>query len=228
MIFNDEMIFIHNGKTGGTSCSNYLLKNLKRPVYNCNNDNPKAYKAELGDIIHQKGIARHCTLSEALTFINQLNGKQLKDFKKVVVVIRHPYTLEFSFYNHLKKKDIIKRRQEKSGKLLQLASGNFNDFIEKAGFHRPNHPQEAYFLVDNKIPANVELVRFEQLSTDFPKAVAEFISNDASPEFPHANRTDYNLSLNAALTEEIRELIYQKHKFMFDSGLYARSLPASL
>ncbi len=32
MIFSDGFLFIHIGKTGGMSCSQFLLNNLKTPV----------------------------------------------------------------------------------------------------------------------------------------------------------------------------------------------------
>jgi len=221
MIFNDNMIFIHIGKTGGMSCSNYLLKNLNGNVYNCHD---KAFeemaKWPIDGIIPKSGIARHCTLAEALKFIEQVNGKQLADFKKVVVVIRHPFTLEYSFYKHLQKPK-VKELRKKNPKLIELAEGNFKNFVEKAGYHRKGCPQEAFFLLDNKIPPCIAFVRFEQLNTDFPRIVAPFTKTGDSSSFPHTNRTNYQSKIDQELTEEVRYLIYQKHKFMFDSGLYS-------
>ena len=66
MIFNDRMMFIHIGKTGGSSCSDYLLHNLQGPAWNCHADADREL-APLGiEGMHPRtDIKRHCTLPEA-------------------------------------------------------------------------------------------------------------------------------------------------------------------
>jgi len=221
MVFNNDLIFIHIGKTGGLSCSAYLINNLQPPVFNCHKEVFVAMKMlKVDSIIPRADIDRHCTLAEALEYIQKLNGKQLKDFKKVVAVIRHPYTLEYSFYKHLQKTAVRMRRKQNS-RAIELANGDFKTFLAKAGYHRNNLTQDDYVRVDNQIPSCVELVRFEQLSAAFPKAVSPFIRKGAMYPFPHFNCTKYQAKIRKELTDEVKELIYQKHKFMFDSGLYS-------
>lgn len=221
MIFNNDLIFIHNGKTGGMSCSDYLLRNLRRPVFNCHRR-----AAEEVPHLHMEGIEaiveikRHCTLAESLAFISQFNGRTLSDFQRVVGVIRHPFTLEYSFYKHLQKPQVRERRK-KNTELMRLADLDFKTFVKEAGYHRRNHPQEAFFSVDGEIPPQVELVKFEELSTAFPKAVAPFLLSETTAEFPHHNRTAYESSVVAQFTDEVRELLYRKHQFMFDRGFYS-------
>ena len=223
MIFNNDLIFIHIGKTGGMSCSIYLLNNLQPPVYNCHSDAfNETKKLKIDGIIPQSDIDRHCTLAEALQLIQELDGRQLKDFKKVVAVIRHPYTLEYSLYKHLQKPSVRRRRKSKK-RLLELANGDFKTFVAKAGYHRDNLTQDDYFCLDGEIPNSVELIRFEQLTVAFPRAVSQFFRKEAVYPFPHRNRTNYQIDINEMLTDEVKELIYQKHKYMFDSRLYSRS-----
>jgi hypothetical protein len=223
MIFNEDMIFIHIGKTGGMSCSHYLLHNLRGQVHNCHQTAAdELKKLGLGNkgIVSLDGIHRHCTLRESLDFIHAYNGSTLESFEKIVAVVRHPFSLEFSYYNHLKKPAVRKLRS-KNTDLVKLADGSFESFIKESGYHRPNHPQEAFFLLNNEMPDNLELIKFEQIQTNFPASVENFLSPDASYSFPARNKTDYKEQLRDFLSDEVKEQLYQKHRYMFDSGLYS-------
>jgi hypothetical protein len=222
MIFNDRMMFIHIGKTGGSSCADYLIHNLQGPAYNCHAD-ADLELAPLGIAgVHPRtDIKRHCTLPEALAYVHAFDGRTLADFEKIVTVIRHPYTLEYSHYHYMKRPDVREREKGNPG-LLERTSGDFADFVARAGYHRKDTPQEGYFLVDGKVPANVQLVRYEELPDTFVRAVAPFLKPDASFAFPYTNRTGYDGDVLAELTDEIEAGIYRKHRYMFDSGLYVR------
>ena len=206
------------------SCADYLLHTLQPPVYHCNHEVFALTKyLKMDGIVPIPDIDRHCTLREALDFIGQFNGKQLRDFAKVVAVIRHPYTLEYSFYKHLQKPRVRERRKNET-RLLELANGDFKTFVEKAEYHREGHTQDDFVRLGNEIPSCVELVRFEQLPVAFPEAVSRFIRKEGGYPFPHHNRTAYQSNICKELTDDVKELIYQKHKFMFDSGLYSTTI----
>ena len=223
MIFNENFIFIHIGKTGGMSCSEYLLNNLKPPVFNCHVDalkevvpyNPK-------DVTPLTGIGRHSTLAEALRFIGKENGKMLADFEKVVAVVRHPYSIEYSYYQHLRKPQIKERRRKRSPHLVDLAEGDFKTFVEHAGYHRDGASQDSFFRIDGDVPENVELLKFEELAAALPIAIAPFKKAGPEHPFPHRNKSKYQTELSKLLTPEVEELIYQKHRFMFDNDIYQR------
>jgi hypothetical protein len=224
MIFNNDLIFIHIGKTGGLSCSDYLLHNLQPPVYNCHHDAAAEVKRlKIDGVVPRPDISRHCTLTEALDYVARFSGKQLKDFAKVVAVIRHPYTLEYSFYSHLQKPRVRERRKEEA-RLLELAQGDFKTFVQEAGYHRKDHTQDDFVRLGAEIPNCVELVKFEQLPAAFPEAVSRFVKKANVRSLPHHNRTEYQSNLHEKLTDDVKELIHQKHKFMFDSGLYSTTL----
>jgi len=220
MVFNQNLIFIHIGKTGGMSCTRYLLEHLELPVYNGSksaeefSNAPKLKRATPLTDIH-----RHCTLAEALKFIRTFCGKTLGDFKKVIAVIRHPYTLEYSYYRHIQKPHILEKNRN-NPYTAKLAKADFKTFINMSGYHRRNHPQESFFLLENQVPDSLELVRFEELSTTFPAVVAPFIHEQANRTFPGLNQTNYATDIEEHLSPEIKKLIYEKHKYMFDSGLY--------
>lgn len=228
MIFNDDLIFIHIGKTGGLSCAQYLLRHLRAPVYNCHYDaHEETQRLQRGDEVQAiTSVHRHCTLQEALGPIAASTGKKLNDFTKVVAVIRHPYTLEYSFYKHLQKTRVRERRKDNK-RLLELADSDFKSFVKHAPFHRAGHAQESFFQLDGVTPPNVELVRFEDLPASFISAVGPFCRSTDAESFPHANRTTYDKELSGLLTDKICRLLQVKHRFMFDSGLYSRD-PSSI
>jgi len=96
--------------------------------------------------------------------------------------------------------------------------------VAKAEYHRKDTTQDDFIRLDKEIPSCVELVRFEELAVSFPKSVSHFIRKGATSPFCHANRTEYKTNIREVLTDEAKELLYQKHKFMFDSGLYSTNL----
>lgn len=120
------------------SCSKYLLSVLKPPVYNCHIDakkNPPPQVIE-GDVIPITTINRHCTLSAANEHIQRITQIPVSKRKKVIVVIRNPYKLEYSLYRHLQKPYVIERRIGKDQELIKLAQGGFKEFFRKSGYHR--------------------------------------------------------------------------------------------
>src|SRR5690554_6096167 len=227
MIFNDRLMFIHIGKTGGSSCADYLIHNLQGPAWNCHAD-ADLELAPLGiDGMHLRtDIKRHCTLAEALAYVHAIDGRTIDVFEKIVTVVRNPYRLEYSHYHYMKRPD-VRARESGNPALLERTSGDLRDFAARAGYHRKDTPQEGYFLLDGGIPRNLELVRHETLAEDFPRAVAPFLKPGASFPFPHVNRTGYEGSVDDEMDAGVEELIYRKHRYMFDSGLYARRLVAA-
>ncbi len=224
MIFNDRLMFIHIGKTGGSSCSDFLIHNLQGPAWNCHADaDLELAPLAMEGMLSRTDIKRHCTLAEAATYVHALDGRRLSDFERIVAVIRDPYTLEYSHYHYMRL-PAVREREKGNPALLERTSGDLLDFVRRAGYHRKDTPQEGYFLVDGGLPPNVRLVRYEQLEHEFREAVAPFLRPDAAFPFPHANRTGYSSRVEEVITEEIEMLIYAKHRYMFDSGLYPRRL----
>ncbi|GAB5451925.1 MAG: hypothetical protein Hals2KO_22530 [Halioglobus sp.] len=217
MIFNDDIVFIHIGKTGGMSCASYLLQSLKPPIYNCH-----AEAAEEGDTLARDGIIplvtvnRHCTLRAANEHILRLTGRSALDRQKIIAVIRNPYELEYSFYRHLQKPEVIARRRAKAPALLALAQGNFRDFALGAGYHRENLRQEDYFLLDDELPETLQIVRYENLESAFTAAVAPYLMEGVAVEFPRLNRSGEGGALASVLDTETRHIIYRKHRYVFD------------
>lgn len=217
MIFNQQLMFIHIGKTGGTSCADYLLQTLRRPVYNCHTgaDRQQVRLQDPG-IIAVTAVQRHCTLQDAGRCMRDLTGRDIRDLKQIIAVIRNPCTLEYSYYRHMQKEAVGELRPGAGKVARELARGDFKRFIQQAGYHGPGLPQEAFFLIDGKPPDNLTLVRFENLEREFLAAVQPYTDAPVNDALPHRLKTDYALELEALLDSETRELIYQKHRYMFD------------
>lgn len=222
MVISQDIIFIHIGKTGGMSCADYLLRNLRPPIINCFIPAVKKPRIKpISGVTTALDVGRHLTLQEAEPHIQRLTGKPSAQREKILAVIRNPFTLEYSYYRHLQKPHIVKRRQKGSPKLVELAQGDFKTFVAEAGYHRVGLRQEDFFLIDGKEPENLELIRFEELSNAFPKAVEKYALATGGTDFPKLNAATGDSALQALLDEETRELLYQKHRYMFDQGYYS-------
>jgi hypothetical protein len=219
VIFNDDLLFIHIGKTGGMSCSEYLLRHLRRPVFSVHGESEQELRRlGIDDVRAARGVHRHCTLSAALRYLGDEHGRTLADFAMVIAVFRHPVTLEYSLYRHLQKPAVRTRRRAEA-QLLELAAGDFLTFVSKAGYHRPGLTQDAYVRIDGEIPDGVRIQRFESLARDFPRCVAPYTQGRG--DFPHNNRSRYDVPLREQVGVAELEAIHAKHRFLFDSGFYA-------
>lgn len=217
MVFNDDILFIHIGKTGGTSVSNYLCKTLNTPVFNVIPE--RAIKGKIG---HEKALIgrRHATLAEAKQFLSKRN-RSIDSFKEIVAVIRNPYNLEISLFNY------YKRLLENQPKILDNApkrkavvqSGNFEAFVKAKFYHRHNIHIRKYVVIEKEIPENLRIIKFENLSNAFVKIGQKY--GNGNPDFPHLNKTK-KTNLKEFITPELEPIIYNKYKWVFKKGNYAR------
>lgn len=226
MVISQDMVFIHIAKTGGMSCADFLLKHLRPPLYNCFIPAIKKPKiTSLPGVTTVTDLGRHIPLREAAPHVQRLTGKSIREVDKILAIIRHPFTLEYSYFRHLQRPFIAKQRQKGSPELVKLAQGDFKTFVKEAGYLRPGSPQEDYFLIDGERPDNLQLIRFEELSSTFPAAVKDYLVARCESEFPALNASGPSTELQSLLDEETRELIYKKHRYMFDEGYYSTDWP---
>ena len=222
MIFNNDIIFIHIGKTGGMSCARYLLENLHAPVFNCHEfAEQEMLNNPIDGVVPLADTHRHWSLQESLDYLKKSHNKNLSDFKKVLAVVRNPFSLEYSFYNHMKKPHVQKQRGPASQPIFNLADGDFTNFVRHAGYHAPGKTQDDFVRIDGEIPDLVELVRFESIDPDFINATRQYTKPASTGEFSKRNKTNYKQELAEYMSDELKDIVYKKHKYMFDSGMYS-------
>ena len=107
---------------------------------------------------------RHAALAEAADQLRVL-GRSLDDVRTVLAVIRNPYDLEvsrFAFY-----------AQSYHRGLSELAmSGDFERFCRDAGYPWGTpRPIEDWYTLDGEVPANMRLLRFEELGAGIRRDV---------------------------------------------------------
>jgi len=218
MVYNDKVLFIHIGKTGGTSAANYLCKTLDAPVFNVIPEGDQNVKS-IGHETTLKG-RRHATLEEAKTFLKTYK-KGIKSFEKIYAVIRNPYLLEISLFNYYTKlyKSGAINLDKAPRRKKAIENGVFDAFVKEKFYHRNNLNIRKYITIDNKIPENVSLIKFEELQDEFLK-IGETYGN-GNKDFPYLNKSKKG-NIRDLITPELELIIYRKYKWVFQVGNYER------
>jgi hypothetical protein len=240
MLFTDRLLFLHVPKTGGTSVTSFLIRNLPgRITLTEPADHPslagdlplpartklqlRQWRRQLGFLrhAHVRRIAgmRHETLQQASDALERL-GRKLADFEAILAVIRNPYDLEVSRFHFFRRGHLGIRglAHEYAEELAQ--AGDFAAFAERAAYHgRLPGRIEEWFEMDGETPTNLRVLRFESLESDLARELAPFcriVSTlprlNASVHAPYKNH----------LTREIESAIYSKYRWPFDRGIYSR------
>lgn len=227
MIFNKDILFLHVGKTGGSSARTYLRTILKRPIYTViSNDDKKHYTfyRKLKSRIKGEHLIfnnPHSSLKEAIAIIGQY-GLKINLFKKIICVVRNPYDLELSLYYHLRKESVresILSHQRNEGLIrMKSAEGTFEEFVSARIYHRLNMKFEDYIMLENSIPPNVEIIRFEEISEKFEE-IANIYGGGNSFKFPHLNKSERELNIED-IKLSTREIIEDKYRWIFENHYY--------
>ncbi|MGH6877774.1 MAG: sulfotransferase domain-containing protein [Rhizomicrobium sp.] len=240
MLFNDRLLFLHVPKTGGTSVTSWLIGNLRGSVTVTEPPDRLPASDRISAMARMKfGVRRlrrqlslswrpqvrrlagmrHETLGEASETLARL-GRRLEDFEAIVAVIRNPYDLEVSRFHFFGRGHLgVKGLAHEYAEELALA-GDFAAFARKAAYHgRLPGRIEDWFEIDGRMPANLRILRFENLEADLRRVLAP-LCPDASPlprlnASAHAPYKDY-------ITLEIEKAIYEKYRWPFDRGFYDR------
>ena len=217
MVFNKDILFIHIGKTGGTSAADYLCKTLLEPVYNVIPE--RAHGKQIGHEVTLDG-QRHATLEEAKVFLKKRNIK-LNSFKEIIAVIRHPYNLEISLFNYYKRllanqPQILDNAPKRKAIILK---DSFEEFVRGRFFHRHNTHIKKYLAIEGKLHPKVRIIKFENLETEFLKIGEKY--GNGNEDFPHLNKTK-STKIEEWITPEIELRLYRKYKWVFLKGKYKR------
>ena len=224
MIFCKDLLFLHVPKTGGRSVSNYLLKVLPRPIYY---SHPKSDIIPITErqtddesgVIHVVGD-QHESLVEAINIVRSF-GFDISKIPMIIAVIRNPYDLEVSRYSYLQQFRFIPPGDESHAKNQLLAIEDFEKFAIESMNHAGNErPVESYFLLNEMVPRNLRIIKFENLYDDLIEALHE-IGISEIETLPHINRSRHG-EYHKYYTRLAEDAVYRRYKWVFDSGYYER------
>lgn len=216
MVFNRDILFIHLGKTGGISVANYLCRVLRPPVVS-------VVRYDEFDKLHQVGHEimvpwkRHANLVEAEEFL-KTKHMAIQDFSSIIIVIRNPVDLDFSYYRHLRTPRYIKKLSQKPfhSARLEAAQKDYAHFAGESYTHYRGNLRD-YFEIDGIMPKNLKIVRFEKLAEEIPAIVNPYSINTIS--FPHRNKSSENFERPPLMPQAI-ESIRRKYQWIYEKGFY--------
>lgn len=210
MIWNRKILFLHTPKTAGMSMTKMLQENLTGKV--CITGPYEKTKEENVTFLPGK---RHETLVDAESFLIYRN-RSISDFEKIFCVIRNPYDLEVSRYAYLRK-----NLPQDRGKAQDIAlSSTFKDYLKEAPFFGMNPPRlHLYLTIHNCIPENLVVMRYEQLDKDIMNFMSPYLKGGFKLPFENSSKRKSHEEMYDA---EAEELCFNRHRFFFEKGFYAR------
>lgn len=215
MLLTENVLYIHVPKTGGMALTSHLMTLLPgRKLYTAPEPHPEWHAgAPEGEVEFVLG-SRHETLDEAQVVLADL-GYDVSQFSVAIAGTRNPYALEVSRYAYLQAGHSVDAGAEQD---LAMNS-DFASFTARSD-RSLSAPIHRYYTLGGQIPANLRVIRLEQLDDDLRRVMTE-LGIAASGEIIKDNesvhddyRTYYNPAAEAA--------VYERYRWIFDQGWYER------
>lgn len=224
-IYNDDLLLIHIPKCGGTSCRDYLLEHLPGAI------DSLSTAEDRGPLPIDSTPLRH---------IEEHTGRPLDSWQKIVIPIRNPYHQIVSHwsYHWTRYAQGGRHLHDRTAALHKTVTnwltdahsdfrvwyhthvrrdhglGDAVDYVRRWGFYEYWSTTE-----DGEVPPNVEFIRCESLSDDFPKAVEEFVTS--SGPFPYKRSSPHGRDPFAYMSPAALDIIHDRFRWAF-AGHYDR------
>jgi len=212
MIFTRDLLYLHVPKTGGMALTRYLLRALRSPVYYSHpSEDPRA---GVDGVVEIDGI-RHETLAEAAVTLKEY-GFQLERLPLILALLRNPYELEVSRFAYLQK-----NHPWDSGHNQRLAATGDFEVFAIGSFPHAGHarPLESYFLLDGSRPANLNIVRFENIRSELPHVLGNI--GLVLDDLPYENKSEHK-PYYTYYTAAAEAAVHARYRWVFEAGLYER------
>ena len=199
------------------SVTKYLCNVLEPPVIRIvENENFEDGKSLGYEIL--KVFKRHASLVEAKDFL-RTSGIFISDFKLIFAIVRNPVDIEYTFYKHLRKEEVIKliKPTEYNRKKIEATKGTFDEFA-KQNFTPFSGSLNDFFEINGEIPDNMKILRFDNLEKELQKILNPFIVNQYP--FSYQNNIEEK-DLKITLSNDAKINIRRKYNWIYEKGFYA-------
>jgi hypothetical protein len=215
VLFSKDVVFVHIPKTGGTSVTRYLLDVLPKPVYMYSS--PERAWDLPPEVLHvRQGL--HQSMAQTAEILTT-HGLRIEEIPLILAVIRSPYEIAVSWYSYVQTEDPVDE-----GPIGRIARNtDFEKFVttlhERFGTHS-FVKFERFLQIDGQLPANLRIVRYENLADGVRDALTS-IGIQAEAPFPWLNPSDHG-PLSEYYTPAAEEAVYESYQWVFDQGFYPR------
>jgi hypothetical protein len=215
ILFNQDVLFVHNPKTAGTSLLLYLEETLRPPVY-------RAGVKELG--------SNHPSLSLALGYACARMEVRPEDFKRIISVVRNPFAREISMYLYFRHvlnrsatvgEDLNDARIEMAVRMAgRLGFSEYLSWVwQRFGTCDIWHSRCFCRTAEGQTPENLAIVRTEHVETDIATVLAGIELQSHDSNLQSLNVSEHEASA-VSFTDHARELVTLSYRWMLDEGLY--------
>ena len=229
MILTPDFAFIHCEKTGGMSMTRYLVNAIDAPVSVVASAKSRQKTQKLCTTPERAAKVtsidgpRHGKPADALRLIED-HGLPRPDW--AFVMIRHPVDLMLSYYKHIRKPHVWKRRgldpDNLTGHVKMAVDSDFDTFVRKAKFYAHD---------DDRLMQFFEPAGFSRLDVVPLERVVEYIdlrfsgqTNAQDTELEHRNKSKDPRRAND-IDPETRAFIrqtYPRTEATYEAALEAR------
>ncbi len=220
ILFNKELLLVHNPKTAGTSLLRFLQERLTGPTH-------VAGVKEIG--------THHPSLSLALGYACAITRNRPQDFRRIIGVIRNPYDREISMYRYFRDVLCASSRAEadlNDPRLLRAVrmAGHlpFPDYLqwawEEFGTCDIWHSRCFYQTAEGRVPGNMRVLRMEALERELAVAITGLALTGEDGALPRLN-VAAPPSAAANFDGPHADLVTRSYEWVFEDGFYA-PLPA--
>ncbi len=198
-----NLAFFHIHKTGGSSFRELLKRNL-------------------GD---WKWIAKNVN-HEPLSIKKEVMGKELFNNTNIVTIIRNPIDVVVSYYTAIYSTSLSKHNKlrphvvERAPHLIEVYNKPFNEFVDWYMNCEKTFTYDEYLLIDDKLPNNLYIIKFENLKVDINKILNKKLNLDININL--LPRWNVSTVKKPVIDDISKNKIISEYKWVFDMGFYKR------